>query len=353
MANKKVFTDESLVTFVDEIKLYTDEAVDSTKAYFNETRTHWVEAFSGEVLPLTQIQPEDYNEDLGAFVVNGVELVLGGEYTVNWNGYEHTCVATSFLLENAEFVAIGNSGAIDGTGDNGLPFVIMSSEMFGNFLIILPLDEAMPLVSISGTYEKVHKLDNKFLKIGELIKNTNIENGSTICSLKTTGAAQEDEEYTIGNCAFAEGYNTKASGGSSHAEGGSTVASGECSHAEGNETEASGLNSHAEGFATIASGEHQHVQGRCNIEDTANTYAHIVGNGYTDARSNAHTLDWNGNAWFQGDVFVGGTNQSNGDRLVKYSELSDIDVSSMELITLADIDAICGTTIYVGSEVEF
>ena len=34
-----------------------------------------------------------------------------------------------------------------------------------------------------------------------------------------------------------------------------------------------------------------------------NQYAHIVGNGDDeDNRSNAHTLDWNGNAWFAGDV---------------------------------------------------
>jgi hypothetical protein len=39
-------------------------------------------------------------------------------------------------------------------------------------------------------------------------------------------------------------------------------------------------------------------------------YAHIVGNGWGNgSRSNAHTLDWDGNAWFAGDVYVGGTGQ--------------------------------------------
>ena len=38
------------------------------------------------------------------------------------------------------------------------------------------------------------------------------------------------------------------------------------------------------------------------------TYAHIVGNGTAeDARSNAHTLDWSGNAWFAGKVSAGTT----------------------------------------------
>jgi len=50
------------------------------------------------------------------------------------------------------------------------------------------------------------------------------------------------------------------------------------------------------------------VQGRWNIEDTQGKYAHIVGNGLSSGTpSNAHTVDWNGNGWYQGDVSCGGT----------------------------------------------
>lgn len=35
-------------------------------------------------------------------------------------------------------------------------------------------------------------------------------------------------------------------------------------------------------------------------------YAHIVGNGTSTKRSNAHVLDWSGNAWFAGDVYANG-----------------------------------------------
>lgn len=120
-----------------------------------------------------------------------------------------------------------------------------------------------------------------------------------------------------GNYSHAEGCATKASGYISHAEGSVTEASGEYSHAEGQSTTASGIASHAEGYDTTASGQYshsegksttasgkfQHVQGKYNIEDTTNTYAHIVGNGTSDkAPSNAHTLDWSGNAWFAGGV---------------------------------------------------
>ena len=53
-----------------------------------------------------------------------------------------------------------------------------------------------------------------------------------------------------------------------------------------------------------------------SVPDTSKkgTYTHIVGNGTSDtARSNAHTLDWEGNAWYSGDVYVGSTSGTNRD----------------------------------------
>ena len=130
--------------------------------------------------------------------------------------------------------------------------------------------------------------------------------------------AEGRETEASGNYSHAEGHITKAVGHQSHAEGNTSVASGETAHAEGNWTVASGDNSHSEGdstkavghyshsegYCTVASKNYQHVQGKFNIEDTtANGYAHIVGNGKNlDNRSNAHTLDWNGNAWYAGTV---------------------------------------------------
>ncbi len=109
-----------------------------------------------------------------------------------------------------------------------------------------------------------------------------------------------------------EGYQTRTKGSQSHAEGKNTVAYGSSSHVEGENTQtgylsASGIPTdgdcaHAEGYNTIARSSYQHVQGKYNIEDTQGKYAHIVGNGTSSSRSNAHTLDWNGNAWYAGTV---------------------------------------------------
>lgn len=196
---------------------------------------------------------------------------------------------------------------------------------------------------------------------------SNLKNGIAVGSVRTVGSREESDSYKLGEYAFVEGENTKAPGLASHAEGGGTKALGDYSHAEGASEEASGAGSHAEGYRTIASGEtshaeghqtkalgssshaegsdtaargtnshaegyfseafgyashaegrgtkasddSQHVQGKYNISDT--TSAHIVGNGAFQNNSNAHTLDWQGNAWFAGDVYTGSTSGKNKD----------------------------------------
>ena len=175
----------------------------------------------------------------------------------------------------------------------------------------------------------------------------------------------QGESTASGNCSHAEGYQTEASGPNSHAEGQSTTASGRAAHAEGGNAVASGhqshcegwnnaatyfsshaegtgvrsvsQSSHAEGFATVARGRAQHAEGQYNIidttteEDTATrgAYIHIAGNGPDDGsyRSNAHTLDWSGNAWFAGEVYVGSTSGTNKDE------------GSKKLISEADLQA--------------
>ena len=127
--------------------------------------------------------------------------------------------------------------------------------------------------------------------------------GSNTKASGSCSHAEGEKTTASGDYSHAEGWSTKASEQYSHAEGDSTEATGYCSHAEGSDTKASGQHSHAEGYYTLASSKYQHVQGKFNISDTTDTYAHIVGNGLDYlSRSNAHTLDWSGNAWYAGTV---------------------------------------------------
>ena len=55
----------------------------------------------------------------------------------------------------------------------------------------------------------------------------------------------------------------------------------------------------------------------CSIESSTTSkgqYVNVIGNGESStSRSNAHTLDWDGNAWFSGDVYTGSTSGTNKD----------------------------------------
>lgn len=157
--------------------------------------------------------------------------------------------------------------------------------------------------------------------------------------------------------AHVEGEATAANGLASHAEGGYTMTFGNQAHAEGYNTFASSDNSHAEGAYTIAKDYAEHVGGKYNVTNilldtapkwTANTaysygdrvrhkgtygtytyiciipnndsvfdntkwihadnlykYAEIIGNGLNeDNRSNARALDWDGNEYLKGDIYV-------------------------------------------------
>ena len=155
-----------------------------------------------------------------------------------------------------------------------------------------------------------------------------------------------------GYSSHAEGEDTTASSSSSHAEGEDTTASGRYSHAEGSSTTASGRYSHAEGFSTTASGKWQHVQGKYNIKDTNNKYSHIVGNGANSSSlSNAHTLDWSGNAWFAGEVKVGGTGQDDiaAKTLAKTEDIPTVDSTLTQSGQAADA-AVVGNRLSALSE---
>lgn len=196
----------------------------------------------------------------------------------------------------------------------------------------------------------------------------NLLDGEAEGSLRGVGAAAEDDEYSLGINAAAFGSNTTASGFASHAEGHDTTASGECahaegcytnasgftSHAEGESTTARGFRSHAEGYYTYALGNEQHVQGRYNLSDSINRYAHIVGNGTgAGARSNAHTLDWNGVGWFKGGLKVGGTSQNDGEEVALKSDLEGLGGGGISdndiLAALVETDSLPAITTTAGA----
>ena len=112
-----------------------------------------------------------------------------------------------------------------------------------------------------------------------------------------------------------------ASGNYSRASGNGTRASGTSSDASNYQTVASGQYSHAEGAGTIAQRKSQHVSGEYNVADAQGSttgvrgkYTEIIGNGTSASnRSNARTLDWDGNEVLAGGLTAGGDVSSSGN----------------------------------------
>ena len=201
--------------------------------------------------------------------------------------------------EGKKTLAIGPYSHAEGSGVLGFSYLKLNGE------------------ANSTTYTFTYKSSYISIMPGQIIADYNYKiyaiitdydsSNSTITLNKTLNTTDplEDEIYYL---------YTGTSGDYAHSEGSLTTAYGDSSHAEGHNTVAYGTYSHAEGEYTIASSRDQHVQGKYNIEDSNGIYQHIVGNGIGSwSCSNAHTLDWDGNAWFAGDVYVSSTSGKNKD----------------------------------------
>lgn len=119
---------------------------------------------------------------------------------------------------------------------------------------------------------------------------------------------------SVGTNSVATGDRTQANGNYSVAMGSLAQANAMAAVALGREVRANSSYSVALGEGTITKRQGSVAMGTWNVEDTSGELVHTVGNGTSSsARSNAHTVDTSGNAWYQGDVYVGSTSGTNKD----------------------------------------
>lgn len=198
--------------------------------------------------------------------------------------------------------ATGPAGAAGSDGDDGITPIVTVTSITGGH-------------NVAFDYGTGDSRNTNF----DVMDGEDASGGGGLPSIIAgTGTASEIFNYDAsgnsgttrakGDYSHAEGKYSNSWGIASHAEGDNTYAGGYVSHAEGYYTVASQEGAHAEGKYTYASSAYQHAQGKFNINDNQGVYAHIVGNGTSNSeRSNAHTLDWNGNAWYAGSVSAGTT----------------------------------------------
>jgi len=104
---------------------------------------------------------------------------------------------------------------------------------------------------------------------------------------------------------YSFGINNTINAPYGFAEGISNEVDGICAHAEGMDCSASGVFSHAQNFHTTASGEYQTAIGKYNVEDTANNFALIIGNGKSNStRSDALEVTWDGDILMADDTDI-------------------------------------------------
>ena len=197
--------------------------------------------------------------------------------------------------------ATGPAGAAGSDGDDGITPIVTVTSITGGH-------------NVAFDYGTGDSRNTNF----DVMDGEDASGGGGLPSIIAgTGTASEIFNYDAsgnsgtnraqGEYSHAEGYHTSA-GHRAHAEGDNSYATGYISHAEGYYTVASQEGAHAEGKYVYASSAYQHAQGKYNINDNQGVYAHIVGNGTSNsATSNAHTLDWSGNAWYAGSVSAGTT----------------------------------------------
>lgn len=180
--------------------------------------------------------------------------------------------------------------------------VVNGYDVFGNPTEIVRLGYGEGTASGGGTNTAPYYTVG-IRRSGPGIGNYSLAEGLQVVASGFASHAEGSGTTASGSCSHAEGEGSIASSLGSHAEGDATTASGGSSHAEGAYSIASGRASHAQNYFTLASSDYQTAIGTCNVEDNANTYALIIGNGTSiNDRSNALTVDWSGNVNAAGQV---------------------------------------------------
>ena len=201
--------------------------------------------------------------------------------------------------------------------DNGLPFLLIvedpnSAKFLDDFIygtsewlasltedtISIKIGEAMLSAATHMIPPHLLPADLSFTHwLFDRAKNSIAAKSAYSASGVNAFAIGTGTKATNANC-VALGDGTQATGLRAFAGGHNSVASGQNAFTFGSATTAAGFNTTAFGQGTVAQTASQLVIGKYNILDTVSkeSNAFIIGNGTSsDLRSNALTIDWNGN----------------------------------------------------------
>ena len=278
-----------------------------------------------------------------------IYIALDTNVTYRWGGSTYVAIGSSLALGETESTAYrGDRGAaayaaavtnVESSPSSGSSNLITSGAVYTGLSSKAPTDSPVFTGSISLDRATNTTVGSNSFAVGSGPEASGTASHAEGNYTKASGnfGSHAEGNYTTASGNYgshAEGDHTTASGKYSHAEGTYTTASKVAAHAEGQGTNAIGDLAHAEGYYTIAQRKSQHVFGEYNVSDTSGTattrgaYVEIVGNGASGSNSNARALDWNGNEYLKGDVYVGcDADSTNGSKLARVSELPFVKVA--------------------------
>lgn len=342
--SQKIVVIQNKSVALDQEEIYDFITLDTLKNYYTKNE------IEQKIADLVDSAPETLNtlgELAAAFNENSELIAVLNAAIGNKANTTEVLFKTEQALTSEELTQVRKNLKFIGKDVEGQTFTINgveytaspNAEIFGDYTSNIAVGQ-WSIAEGSGTVAKGRASHAEGAMTQALSDGSHTEGYQT----KATGywSHAEGEMTTVSSyashaegsyCTLPDGtkrYGT-ASGYASHVEGGGCHTTGSCAHAEGLGSTASGAQSHVEGRYTIAAGGAQHVEGIANIEDTADEFIHIAGNGTFNERSNAYTLDWEGNAWFSGDVYINsasGKNRDEGSKKLATEEYVDEQLNS-------------------------
>lgn len=280
----------------------------------------------------TMIAPDEND------LVADQDYAVGDLFTANGKVYK----ATSEILTGAAIVTTGNNANCEETS------VV---ETFAK-TVDLNSKANKANTEITGSLSMYRKANTDKSAGSTALGVNNTATGLYSTALGNTTTASGTSSFTTGTNTLAAGSNASAFGNQSKANGANSLASGELATADGKSTSARGranaLNTQTifpewaadteykkydrVKVTTESNGETTVALYSCRLDHTSSStfdsskwedvtnymdFADVVGNGINSGeRSNAYALDWNGNAYFRGNVYVGCDGNSAGGNML-------------------------------------
>lgn len=333
--------------YVDENSVQPDWSVNDPEAKdYIKNRTHWSETEYKDLLSNFECTVQDGYADLP----QALPLVENQEYKVTVNGTEYNLITRHYdawgggLLGNAEYL----EGVSDGI-DEDVPFAI---DFYSDESSYFNAPDGIYSISIYGEVTTIHKIDEKYLPKSKMTFVSSTHNTTEISddelkniqiTVPVLDGPYGDEEVVCapdGTLHLRNDYTTSASIGAIEINSNTF-------------TEGQFIIPYVGGTFQKLLVKDVYTKTKCDV-----ILPYVVMSGTTSSEGVIDKTYTQALAYINGEIFTFETNtvdldEATPDALTLTVKKKVMGGDTLELITVEDIDTICGTVIQLASEVEF